>query len=401
MNISTEFERISGKRLALLALALLVGVSWGFSAEKDLLIQGHIRKAAEAAEREDWKLAAREYVEVLQLDPGDAEAHAKLGVAYQNLGNLFEGVKSLERALKLNPKLPRVPILLCLNYITLGRYREAVPYLEKAFAEETDPAMRSLAGQLLAECYLGLGNEEKGLATIQNLRQLNSNDPAVLYLAARFYGKLWTDVVQQMLEKAPNSYQYRQILAETLEAQEKFSEAAEEYRRIIKMNPELPEAHYRLGRVILHLDPSGGSQEALKEFQREIEISPFHARANVEIGKLYVSNNQLAEAAQHYQRALEIEPINVEAQVALAKLLIAQRRYQTAIEHLQQALQVAPKNEAVYYNLLIAHRALGNTSRAEEALKKLQELKQQQKQSFFSILGEIKAPVPPRPTPER
>ena len=393
-DISGTFRRLLGGKPTSLLLALLFVASSGASDQKAPQIREHLRRAAEAVGRQDWQVAAREYEEALRLDSGDAETHARLGVAYQNLGNLHKGVKSLEQALKLNPQLPRVPILLSLNYITLGRYAEAVPYLEKVFAQETDPAMRSLAGQRLAECYLTLGNEEKGLATIQKLRQLDSNDPAVLYLAARFYGKMWNDVVQRMLEKVPNSYQFHQVLAETLEAQHKFPEAAEEYRKIVKMDPQLPEAHYRLGRAVLRANPSAGAEEAMREFQRELEISPFHIRAHVEIGNLHVQANQLEEAARYYLRALDLQPSSVEPRVALAKLLIAQKRYQTALEHLQRALQAAPEDEAVHYNLMVAHRGLGHTVQAQQALKKLQELKQQ-KQNFLSILEEGKAAVPP------
>jgi tetratricopeptide (TPR) repeat protein len=362
--------------------------------------EAHLKKAAEASARQAWVEAAEEYKEVLKLDPGNAEAQARLGIAYQNAKFVPEAIKALERALQLDPRLPEVPALLGLDYARLDRYSEALPYLEKAFAEENEPAVRSLVGQQLAQSYFVLGKQGMGLTTVQKLRELFPDDPDVLYTAAKAYANLWNDAVQRMIAKAPSSYQVHQMLAEVLDAQEKYSQAAEEYRRIIQIDPNLPGAHYRLGRMILRVDPSNkGNEDALVQFQKELEINPADVPTHVEIGELQLQFRQFDEASRFFSRALELDPSYTAARVGLAKVLIARKEYPMAVEELDEAARQSPNDETIYYNLMIAFRSLGKLDQAQRALDKFEDLKKTKDQSLSSILKQFKGTVAGGPAP--
>jgi tetratricopeptide (TPR) repeat protein len=388
-------------RVALLVGLLIRGGAPLGAEQKDIQVQAHLKRAAEANAKQAWKAAADEYKEVLKLDPGNAEAQARLGIAYQNSGMVLEAVESLERALKLDPALPQVSTLLALDYVALGKYSEAVPYLEKAFAQETQPAIKSLVGQRLAQSYFMLRKDNQGLATVQKLRELYPDDPDVLYTAAKVYANLWNDAVQRMLAKAPGSYEVHEVLAEVLEAQEKYSQAVEEYRRIIKMEPQLPGAHYRMGRMILRADPSThGDQEALTEFQKELEINPSDVPTHVEIGELNLQFHQLDEATRYFSRALQLQPNYTAARVGLAKVWIARKEYQKAVDQLEEAVRQVPEDETIYYNLMLAYRSMGRAEEARKALDKFQQLKQQKEQSLSSILTQFKGTMMAAPLHE-
>jgi tetratricopeptide (TPR) repeat protein len=360
----------------------------------------HLKKAAQASARQAWAEAAEEYKKVLKLDPGNAEAQARLGIAYQNARLVPEALRALERALQLDPRLPEVPALLGLDYARLDRYSEALPYLEKAFAEESEPAVRSLVGQQLAQSYFVLGKQGLGLTTVQKLRDLFPDDADVLYAAAKAYANLWNDAVQRMIAKAPGSYQVHQMLAEVLDAQEKYSQAAEEYRRILQIDPNLPGAHYRLGRMILRADPSNrGNEEALVQFQKELEINPVDVPTHVEIGELQLQFHQFDEASRSFSRALELDPSYAAARVGLAKGWIARKEYQKAVEQLDEAVRQAPEDETIYYNLMIAFRSMGRLDQAQKALGKFQDLKKTKDQSLSSILKQFKGTVVGGSTP--
>jgi tetratricopeptide (TPR) repeat protein len=377
--------------VAVYLLGLWPSLSLGQDAPAESQAAAHLKKAAEAGERQAWLEAAQEYKEVLSLDPANAEVHARLGVAYQNAGMVPEAIKALEEAFRLNPSLPEVPALLGLDYARVDRYTAAIPYLEKAFAQEDQPLVQALVGRNLAQAYFVLGKQEEGLKVIQKLRDLYPDDPDILYTASKIYANLWNAAIQRLIAKSPGSYQVHQVLAEVLEAQGKYAQAAAEYRRIIQMEPSLPGAHYRLGRMVLQVDPSNkGNQEALLQFQKELEIEPTDVPTHVEIGELELQFLRPEEASKYFTRALELDPSYTAARVGLAKVSIAQKNYQRAVGQLEEAVKDAPEDEEIYYNLMIAYRSLGKIQEAKTALDKFQSLKKAKEQSLTSILGQFK-----------
>ena len=328
--------------------------------------------------------------------PRDAEARARLGVAYQNAGLLPEAAQALEQSLQLNPSLPRVPILLAFIYMSSGRYGDAVPLLRSSFTSEQELEMQVLVGQRLVECLFTTGGEEEALEIVQKLRRLKPDDPDILYLASKAYANLWNVTVQRLLAKSADSYRAHQILAEVLETQEKFSEAAAEYRTIIRLQPRLPAFHYRLGKILLRADPSpAGEKAALAEFRAELEINPFDVPSYVEIGDLELKAGNGTEAAKRFGRAATLQPGYAGAQLGLARTWIASRQYERALIPLTKAQRLAPQDEAVLYQKMLALRGLGRSAEAKQAQAEFQELKTEKERRVASIRDRLKVGAPP------
>ncbi len=330
---------------------------------------------AQVEDAEILRAAAAEYKKIIQLDPRNAEAHARLGMTYNRLGKLAESTQAFERALQLDPKLPRVNVLLAFNYMTAGRYHDAIPLLAANFDAEPDSRLRLLVGQRLVECYFATGDEQHALGVVQKLRQIAPDNPDVLYTALKTYMNLWNDAFHHLMNKSPDSYRAHQVTAESLEAQQRFAEAAVEYQKVIELAPHLPGVHFQLGRMILRSDSSPeGEQKALAAFQREIAIAPA-APALAEIGEIYLRRKQVPEASREFSRALELQPGYVPARVGLAKIFLAEKQWSKALEQLETAQKLAPRDEAVAYNLMLAYRGLGRTEEAKRAADTFQKLK--------------------------
>src|SRR5262249_41415015 len=236
------------------------------------------------------------------------------------------------------------------------------PLLKKSFDREHDSSFRSVVGQRLVECYFIAGDEENGLAIVQKLRGIAPDDPDILYTASKVYANLWNQAVQRMLAKTPESFRVHQVWAEVLETQEKYAEAANEYRQILKLAPQLPGVHYRLGRMLLRSETSDADEKALAEFQRELKNNSADVAALSEVGEIYLKRNQLDKASQSFARAVDLQPGYVPARVGLAKTLIAEKELSKALEHLEAAAKLAPKEETVPYNLMIVYRGLGRAA---------------------------------------
>ena len=342
-----------------------------------------LRRAAEAQERGDLNGTVRELEQAVRQNPSHAEAWARLGMVQRRLTNLDSASRALERSVRISPD-PRVRVLLAFTYIDQGRARDAIPLLKSSFEGEQTDTVKTAVGQRLVECYLATGAAEQAMPALQTLRRIAPDDPGVLYLAAKVYMSLWNASFQHLLAKAPSSYQVNLIRAEALEAQERYAEAAHEYRQIVKSNPELHGIHYGLARALMRSGAgSAVAAEATWALRKELELNPNHGGALVELGELYFRNGELQEAAEQFSKLLKIAPEHFAATLGLAKVLIAQKQWANALNHLQAAEKIAPAEPAVQYNLMLAYRGLGRTEESRRAFAAFERLKQQQSPASF------------------
>ena len=245
-------------------------------------------------------------------------------------------------------------------------------------------SMRLIVGQRLVECLFTTGGEEEASEVVGELRRLKPDDPDVLYLASKAYANLWNATVQRLLEKSADSYRAHQILAEVLETQEKFGEAAAEYRAIIRLQPRMPAFHYKLGKMLLRADPTPqGEAAAMAEFRAELDINPFDVPSHVEIGELELKAGRVEEAYKLFSRAVALQPGHATAQLGLARALIASRQYEKALDPLEQARRLSPQNEAVLYQKMLALRSLGRQTEARQAQAEFQKLKVENEQKRY------------------
>lgn len=95
---------------------------------KDVIIK-RVEAPRTSVERDVMKHAAQ-----LRVRPGDAVAHAGLGVAYMKMGRYSPAVSEFTLAAKLQPKNPQYHYNLAIAYRDLKRYRDALKELKAAAA---------------------------------------------------------------------------------------------------------------------------------------------------------------------------------------------------------------------------------------------------------------------------
>ena len=172
-----------------------------------------------------------------------------------------------------------------------------------------------------------------------------------------------------------------------------FARVDEYARRLLSRYDREPNVHSFRGSLYSfeHKD-----SEAAAEFRRELEISPQHVPAMVEIARMDVSNNELVEAMSLAKRAAEIEPKNAEARHVLGQVLFATRQLRESAQELEAAKQLAPDSAPIRIHLARVYNALGRKKEAEQEAAAVRLLRDKEQ-----VLAPPQEKVAPQREPER
>jgi tetratricopeptide (TPR) repeat protein len=247
-----------------------------------------------------------------------------------------------------------------------GHCAQALPLLKRSIRQVTDKDLKKRIGLDGIHCAMTHNVPYESLEFLSVLSRDFPGDPDVLYTATHAYSDLSLRASQDLMHNAPFSYQVHELNAEALETQNKWDEAAAEYRKILDINPFLPGIHARLGRALLAKPQPSPEivQQARKNFEQELEIDPRNAAAEYVLGELARNDNDFSAAVRHFSRATDIDTGFAEAYLGLGTSLVSSKRFTDAIPPLEKYEKLAPDSPSGHYQLALAYAGAG---RREEA----------------------------------
>lgn len=354
-------------------------------------IQTLVQQGERALAERRYADAGQAYERLQELQPGIAEVHARLGLIYFQQGRFADAIPPLRRAMKLKATLPNIGSLLAMSLSEIGRHEEALPGLEKAFQQEsTDAVLRRMVGLHLQRAYTDLGRDTNAVIVALELSRRYPDDPEVLYHAGRLFGNYAYLQMVRLARIAPDSVWLHQAAGEANESQGLLEEAIKEYQRVLALSPKRPGIHYRIGRVLMSRSTQGNGDAAaeaaaLKEFEQELQIDPTNANAAYEIGESQRKAGQLDKAIESFTKALESYPEFEEALVGLGRTLVAAGQSGTALPHLKKAISLNPRDEVAFYQIAQAHRALGQEAEQQAALAEFERLRTEKERQGAAV----------------
>ncbi len=143
---------------------------------------------------------------------------------------------------------------------------------------------------------------------------------------------LWTSAVRSH----PRGTAAREKLATVLVSQGALDKAIENFNKVVEINPNRGDIHFKLGKVWADL---GRFDEAIDHFQRALKIDSSSAQVHYHLGRALEARGRLDEAIDHFQQALRIEPEFAEVHVSLGRALSSHGRYTEAVQHYQAAIR--------------------------------------------------------------
>jgi len=104
--------------------------------------------------------------------------------------------------------------------------------------------------------------------------------------------------------------------------------------------------------------------EAIRTYQRVLELDADHAAAHINLGTLYYNRHDFVAAETHYRAAVNADPRYALAYFDLGNVLDETGRVQDAVAAYRTAIQLAPTYADAHYNLALAYERSGLPRRA-------------------------------------
>ena len=196
-------------------------------------------------------------------------------------------------------------------------------------------------------------------------------DVDVLYYLGQVSGQLAARQFERLVQQSPVSARGHQLLAESLEAQERRSDAEREYEAALAIKPDLLDALLGLARLKrIRLDCDGA--KAL--YTRAEAVHPTFDAA-YGIGACLLREQAHDAARVQLERAVAREPKSAVALVGLGSALLGLNRPADAIPPLERAVAIEPAMDDGWYVLGRAYQAAGRADQAQRAFATVERLR--------------------------
>ena len=130
---------------------------------------------------------------------------------------------------------------------------------------------------------------------------------------------------------------------------------------LIARYPSTPHAHYARGVFLL----TENADRALEDFRRELELSPSHVPARLQIAFELVKRGEPARARTSAEEAARLAPDHFATRLALGQVLLEMNDVDEAIPELEKAVALAPESPQTHFMLAKAYARAGRTVDAE------------------------------------
>jgi tetratricopeptide (TPR) repeat protein len=326
----------------------------------------------------DLSLSAENLRKAVNLDPSNAEFHYDLGLALRLKGEFDAAAEQFRAALSLAPQHALARRSLGLVLRETGDLNAAAAELRESVKQLPDDAQghHLLGTVLLKQSDLNDAiTEFRAAITLDpNLMEARANLAQALQKAGqREASQQQSEQLRKIKEDASNIGQSMVLVQTASDYMNKreVTEAVRSLQEAVSLTPTFVEAQYQLGVALRRL---GNDKESEEISLQVLKLEPDHARAHLNLGLLFSTEEDTDHAADELQKALQAEPSLSEAHFALGKLAERAQNWETAVREFQTVIVWDPQNGAAHYELAQALRASGQTEEASRELRVAQQL---------------------------
>jgi tetratricopeptide (TPR) repeat protein len=324
-----------------------------------------------------------------------------------------EAVSLYGKALNIKPKWPEGWWYIGAILYQRDNYPQARDAFQNLVALEAD---RGPAWAMLGLCQFQTGEYERAGFSLQRGRTLGVNDnselarvvryhTALVYIRYEYFESAY-DVLSEFVRFGQESPKVVEAFGLTLlrkpllpneipaDQREKVlvagqagynmaarrrDQARVAFDALLARYPNDPNIHYAFGVYMLPQD----ADVAMKEFKREMEISPNHYAAMTQMAFEYLKRDQFDDALPLAEKAVQLSPTLFAARNVLGRVLLELGQVDRSIKELEEGVKLAPSSPEMHFALARAYTRAGRkdeAARERETFKKLQDEYNQKRQ---------------------
>jgi tetratricopeptide (TPR) repeat protein len=308
------------------------------------------------ARQEHYTEAVALYRKALAINPANSSVHLNLGLALFKSGDMKQAIAEFQPLLAKQPtgtaENQRLTILVGMAYYGLAKYDEAIPYLKRAAAIDTQNLPLRMT---LAHCYLWTKQYQYVLDTYHEILMLGAESAESDLLAG-----------------------------EALDAMKDNFGAIQQFRAAVKADPKFPGAHFSLGYLLW---TQKQFTEAATEFQAELANDPEAAQAMAYLADIDLQRQQSEAALPLLEKAIRIDPSIEQAHLDLGVLYADAGRSEDALRELKVAESQAPEDVNIHWRLGRLYRTMGKTEEAKSEFEKASQINKKANDDLINRTG--------------
>lgn len=310
-------------------------------------VPARVRQAA-LFETSDPPRAQALFEQVLKDFPASPAAHLGLGRLALAAGRLDEAANQVRQALDLSPLYGAAHAAMAQILRQQGQAAEAARHERRAADEQNlAPRVDPLENVLLEK---GLDARALVNAVVAEVQRGNVGQGEALLNVA--------------LDISPDSLAARNALGALRLVQERYDEAAAEFRRVLEQRPDHALARTNLAFALLKLKQPEEAERLLRAVLAE---QPENLLALERFALLKKEQNKLDEAVAQIDTMLQAQPKDAALRVAVAELLLRLDQTAEARRLVEEAVQLRPKFAVAHHLLGALLRQAGDLAGAQRA----------------------------------
>lgn len=213
--------------------------------------------------------------------------------------------------------------------------------------------------------YLEQGQIDAAQAEFQAALEIDSSSVEAHYGLARCYYRAWL-AVNIAFEDGPKSF-YRIHHGDEMQAIFDLSKRAiREYELVLRVKPDLADAHAELGDLYGIKDP----KKAIQHWRTALQLDPGCALANWCLGNLDMNEGRLEEAIAKYRKAIQRDNTKHRYWIDLGLAYYKNGNALQSISAFKKAIELKPDYADALFNLGTAYLDIGKKVEAMDAFRK-------------------------------
>ncbi len=296
---------------------------------------------------EEMDKAENKIKDVLNKDPSVLEARYILGNIYAKQMEYDKAIEEFKKALAVEPEYNEAIFGMAIAYMKKGEIEEAIIGFKRCMEldpKDTKPLLH------LADIYLDEGELDEALSYLKSGIEINPESPIFLNRLGAVYLK-----------------------------KKMYNEAENEIKKALSIERSIPLSNAHFNLALIH-EARGNYEQAILEYEKEQEISPYNHKPDFNLGLLFSGRKDFDRAFKEFKSCIEKKEDYAEAYIFLAKTYMdSGRDLNEAAELALKGLSLGPEKKSMvlgHFVLADIYNRLGNYIQYQHHLdqaKRLQE----------------------------